>query len=34
MLWGDRAMWNFAQFPSDAKGWVRSDLISRMDADC
>lgn len=27
----DGYVWHFVQFPSGAKGWVRSDLISRMD---
>lgn len=27
----DGYAWHFVQFPSGAKGWVRSDLISRMD---
>lgn len=27
----DGYVWHFVQFPSGAKGWVRSDLISRMN---
>ena len=34
MLGGDRAMWNCVQFSSGAKGWVQSNLISRMDVGC
>ncbi len=30
----DGYVWHFVQFPSGAKGWVRSDLISRMDVGC
>ena len=30
----DGYVWHFVQFPSGAQGWVRSDLISRMDVGC
>lgn len=30
----DGYVWHFIQFPSGAQGWVRSDLISRMDVGC